>query len=1105
MKISRALSLVLLITNSLLAWNVTSTITDDFADGNFTNSPTWTVVDQDASHPWTVSGGKLIMPVGVSSMKPTIRLNLGSVSNGSMVRITLKLRNVYLPGDFQPVFFSLINSATNTGYNLYGNPLTTGYGSSGCAWTTYNSSNYTAGVVGEALGKYNPQQFETIELRFDPVNNVVEMLRDGHMALSFANTLGLQKIDRLEITNNKHIIPWEVDDVSVQICSPLSLSVNASQQVSVSGGDDMNQMRNFFSSASWEFNQGQSTADKLAVLGVDGSRAININDNAMNGEVFVPVTRMDQYLANLRAYNWKCHFVAGWRPPAHLPSTMSQWTSQDMADYRKFAHALVRHITTNSHPGVIVADEFVDNELANNPAWSVITQDASHPWSASVNKMVLPVGVSSVKPQIALDFAALPSDQKTFVTFDIRNPYPPGDYQPVSFSLVDTNTSIGYEIYGNPNVTAFGGNTGFAWTPHNQSSFTAGVAGEALGKFKPQDWEKICIVFDPVNDRITFYREDKVACDFGISSLMTQVDRFVITNRKHIIPWEVRNVFIGDRSRDPVGDHFADGNLTSNPAWEIISEDASHPWTVNNGHMVVPIGSSSAPKIGVDIHPSVPGERINISFDIRNPYLPADYQPIEFAIKQKDINKGYRILANPNSSVFGGVSGFARGNVGSSTLYAGVAGEALGKYKPQQWEHVIISLDPAANTVTFVRNGSTCVSFSNGQNLTMVDRLEIANLKQNIPWEIDNLYVWYGNDPMPEVMVEVSNEDDTHTSAWWIDGTYSMGSASMYNGYYNLYKYWANAVDEAESKTIRPIRIVGPAATLYTFHWGSFNWLTKLAQDCATDNVRLDDLSIHIYGNGADILDYTNTDGAFPNVEGIISTLKSSLTSNGHDQARVSVTEWGPSWVITPPDDPDGKVNANPTGAAWTVGCLMDFLNQDVDEAVFLTMRDNYYQTYGNMNWIWCSYLSADGQYFKPAYNVFNMFKMMEGKRVNVTGDGGNVGALAAASSDQVAVLTYNFNWQFVKLLDQAIPEAMTTTVTNLPFGGSTAVVEQYLIDQDHSNIYRLVEEGLPLNVNDSMLELVDTYNVTISGGAVTLPVTGMDRSAVSLWIIRQP
>lgn len=1105
MNVWRPLWGIVLLTQSVWAWNVSSTISDDFSDGNFTSSPTWSVVDQDASHPWTVSSGKLLMPVGVSSMKPTIRLDLGTVSNGSMVRIKLKLRNPYAPGDFQPVFFSLINSSSNTGYNLYGNPLVTAYGTSGCAWTNYNGSNYTAGIASEALGKYNPQNFETIELRFDPVNNVVEMLRDGHLALSFVNTLNLQSINRLEITNSKYIIPWEVDDVQVEICSPLNLSVNAAQQVSLSGGDDMNRMRSYFSSASWEFNQSQATADKLDVIDVDGSRAINIEDNSMNGNVFVPTTRMDQYLANLRNFNWKCHFVTAWRAPAHLPAAMSQWTSQDMTDYSTFANALIRHITTNSHPGVIVADEFVDNELASNPAWSVITQDASHPWSASGNKMVLPVGVSSVKPQIALDFTALPSTQKTYVTFDIRNPYPPGDYQPVSFSLIDSSTSIGYEIYGNPNVYAFGGNTGFAWTPHNQSSYTAGVAGEALGKYKPQDWEKICIVFDPINDRITFYREDKVACDFGISSLMTQVDRFVITNRKHVIPWEVRNIFIGDRPRDPVGDNFTDGNLTANPAWDIVSEDGSHPWAVSNKRLIVPSGSSTTPRIGVDIHPSVPGERINISFDVRNPYLPADYQPIEFSIKQKDINKGYRFLANPNSSVFGGTSGFARGNTGSSTIYAGVTGEALGKYTPQRWEHIVISFDPAANSVTFVRNGSVCVSFSNSQNLTMVDRFEIANLKQIVPWEIDNLYVWYGNDPLPEVLVEVENEADTHTSAWWINGTYGMGSTSMYNGYYNLYKYWADALELASTQTIRPLRIGGPAATCYTFHWGSFNWMSKLAADCATNNVRLDDLSIHMYGNGADILNFTNTDGAFPNLQGQISFLKNALETNGLDQARVSITEWGPSWVISPPSAPQGQINASNIGAAWTAGCLTDFLGNGLDKAVFLTMRDNYYQTYGNMNWIWCSYLSADGQYFKPAYNVFHMFKMMEGKRVNVTGAGGNIGTLAASSSNQVAVLAYNFNWQFVKLLDQSIPEAMTTTVTNLPFGGSSAVVEQYLIDRDHSNIYRLVEEGLPLNVNDSMLELVDSYNVSISGGSVTLPLTGMDRSAVSLWIIRQP
>ncbi len=1090
-------------------WNSATTLTSDtFYDRNFTSSPTWVVIDADANHPWSALTRKLIAPIGVQSMKPTIRLNFSNTESNRMVEITLKVRNPYVPGDYQPLLFSIIDSGTGNGYNLYANPYSSAYGDSGAAWSTYDNVPQNIGVSGAALGKNNPQNWETVVIRFDPVNHKVTMTCDGALLLSFTDSQDLSRINRFEITNYGYQVPWEFDDVYVKVSAPDNVIVNSGTVVSQTGGDDLKRLRSYFDTASWEFGQSPDAVNTLNVVGVKGTRCINVGGSYLdtNG-VFIPSSRLSESLSNIRAYNWKAHYALGESAPSNLPANASTWTTAQWSAYSAYAAASVRHIAQYSGPGLVVADDFYDGEYSNNPSWTVVTEDALHPWTVANNRLYMPVGVAETNPRLRLDFSALSSTETTYITFSLRNPYEPGDYQPICFSIVDSASGNGYNLFGNPYPAVFGNVSGCAWSTYGNGPQEIGVAGEALGYYNPTNWETICIKFDPVGNTVTMSRNGHVVLSFT-NTTIDQINRFEIANMKEIIPWEICNFHIGSRPRNPGGDNFNDGNFSANPAWTVVNADASHPWTVSGKHLVMPIGVSGFyPAIAMNLQPSEPGQVIQIAFDIRCPYNTADYQPVYFSLLNSSSNTGYNLFANPNSSAYGGNSGFAWSTYPNSPQYGGVAGEAL-NILPQKWEHMVIKFDPENNLISMTRNGSKVLEFSNSLGLEKIDKLVLTNWKEIVPWEIDNVYAWYGNEPLPEIIIEVDNEKDVATSAWFISGTYGMGSEEMYDAYYQIFKVWANAVEQASLDISRPLCIAGPAATSFTFHsgYGDFNWPAQLAADCGQDGIRLDDLTVHLYGNAAALLDRTSPlQTVFPSAADHIATMRTALDNAGLTQARVAITEWGPDWHVD--GSSYGIINTNQVGAAWTAAFLEDLLSTKAEKAVFLIFRNHLFYDpndprYLTENWTWCSFLSNVGLYPKPIYNLCRMFTMMPGKRVSVSGLSNDLGGIVSADNNAVGVMIYNYKWDFESQTDQTITQAVNITVNNIPFSSGSATVTRYLIDETHSNVYQYIKNNLSIQLSGSELQQVESYSAPVSNGSITLPVCGLNQSAVSFWLI---
>lgn len=154
----------------------------------------------------------------------------------------------------------------------------------------------------------------------------------------------------------------------------------------------------------------------------------------------------------------------------------------------------------------------------------------------------------------------------------------------------------------------------------------------------------------------------------------------------------------------------------------------------------------------------------------------------------------------------------------------------------------------------------------------------------------------------------------------------------------------------------------------------------------------------------------------------------------------------------------------------------------------------------------------------KPVLNVFRMFGMMGGDRVEVRGnpmgadeiianavrgDRADISALASRDGAEAAVMVWNYH-------DDDLPAAdapVSLTVENVPVG--RALLHHYRIDDRHSNAYALwLEMGAPQQVSRAQyeelekagkLEMLDAPKyVSVEDGSVTIDFA-LPRQGVSL------
>jgi hypothetical protein len=361
----------------------------------------------------------------------------------------------------------------------------------------------------------------------------------------------------------------------------------------------------------------------------------------------------------------------------------------------------------------------------------------------------------------------------------------------------------------------------------------------------------------------------------------------------------------------------------------------------------------------------------------------------------------------------------------------------------------------------------------------------------------------YGGTGFDEALFEVENEIDITTAPQdlWLTPTPNVpqGDPSRFAQYDTVYRHWAKAVNQvAQQNPAKKIRI---AAQAEGYEWVSYSdvWHNQSIQTYAAQGVRVDVISLHVYGNsGGDWAKYAQS-------------IRSALVATGLPNVEIWVTEWGAS---SSGDSYFGAINATPPGAAWGIHFLLQALEGTVIGGSFLGVRDNQGLDIAGVNadmysasW---NHVENSMEYPKAIANAFSMVGRMNGTRKSAAVNSEKPDLYALASSDAqsasliVANYNYLFDWTDKNYSDLTSDETVTVGFENLPFSGPVTV-DRYVIDAQTSNLDYWVAAGqTPPSVGATQLQKVESFSATSTSGTLTLPARQFGRSAVSLWIVHQ-
>ena len=260
----------------------------------------------------------------------------------------------------------------------------------------------------------------------------------------------------------------------------------------------------------------------------------------------------------------------------------------------------------------------------------------------------------------------------------------------------------------------------------------------------------------------------------------------------------------------------------------------------------------------------------------------------------------------------------------------------------------------------------------------------------------------------------------------------------------------------------------------------------------------MDGVSFHQYG--AEMLnrqpDYSG--GRNPSFRSTIKKIQDKMTSLGYTNSEIWITEWGVSnWINTA----RVKNNYRNVGGAFVAAFMVDALDAGVDGIVPLRFRDPN----GSNTWTEIGSLATNNYqvYPKPTYNVFRMFNMLPGVRRILAwqNQGNQLGAIASASSSQIGVIVYNYDWDDIHIIDKSVPHNVQIKIAKSGVSGNLTV-KRYLVDKSHSNLGKYLDAGQAPVLADVDLEMVEQFTVQASNGSITLPARNLEQSATSMWVI---
>ncbi|MDD5578202.1 MAG: hypothetical protein PHY16_02835 [Methylobacter sp.] len=355
---------------------------------------------------------------------------------------------------------------------------------------------------------------------------------------------------------------------------------------------------------------------------------------------------------------------------------------------------------------------------------------------------------------------------------------------------------------------------------------------------------------------------------------------------------------------------------------------------------------------------------------------------------------------------------------------------------------------------------------------------------------------------------EVGNEPDGNGMPWLLPDSVQPSDPKMYSAYMKLYGAWAHAADKlAHEHPELKLRIGGPSLTFFFYGFKRFDWVRQFTKDVVAQQLPLDFISFHYYGNSQALKGLTEF-GVMPSLSKMVNYLRDNLKANGLNNIPLNLSEWGPTWHTD--ETPAGIINANNVGAAWMARFLLNMAEYSIDEGAFLLINDITNKKDPNHpdklvdNWGWPSFLLADMVTPKAPYNVALMFSKLPGRRVKTMPiEQGSIGIVASADTSKVGILAFNQNWDFgTTKKDLASTKEVQINVKELPFIASKVHVVRYLVDETHSNAYYLYKNNVKPTPQNSALRKVDIKDIPVIDGTVKLPNVNLEPSSVTLWEI---
>jgi hypothetical protein len=357
----------------------------------------------------------------------------------------------------------------------------------------------------------------------------------------------------------------------------------------------------------------------------------------------------------------------------------------------------------------------------------------------------------------------------------------------------------------------------------------------------------------------------------------------------------------------------------------------------------------------------------------------------------------------------------------------------------------------------------------------------------------------------------IGNEPDIGGSPHPFPPRPHKGSKELYDGYFRLYRSASNAARNVEERNPGvKVTLGGPALSMaYTFRYGDFNWIERFLKDIAEENLKLDFIDVHYYGNHSSLHD--EYEANYPSLDSMLDIVFASrnLYAPG---VPIWITEWGASYHTT--NEEYSVINASNVGAAWSMEFLNAILERGVDGALYLVTTDlRRIGSDGKWEniWGWPS-LFVNPYIFGRAYpttmyHVFDMISQLQGQRILGRTDNDAIASFVTIDEQykRIVALVWNYDFQILESSPGVEKGKWVDLKVHLPdvvklSEAQTVQMKRWLISETISNAYHLYStEG----VIDSRVELqkVNDETLTIEDGDLAFQLM-VPPSSVSLVVL---